>query len=146
MFIIRIFLALLAHSPLVAFAAPHAIPQADGTDSAPPKANKLYSGAWSSFPTMDKWISFDNMVSAYTKTNLASLPRRDLPSFPLMSSWDQQLILSENSSTQICSPCLQPEAPSRMVSKTRYGSKPTWASSSLANRPVCIGLFTNGFR
>lgn len=137
MVVIRIILALLAYSPLVAFAAPHAMPQADGTDSAPPKANKLYSGAWSSFPTMEKWISFDNMVSACTKSNLVSLPRRDRPSFPLISSWDQQLNLSENSSTPICSPCLQLEAPSRMVSKTSLrplaylGNLITGKSSSL---------------
>lgn len=78
MFVIQIILALLACAPLVTLAAPHAMPQADGTNFAFtkdltnefPAASKLYSGPWSNFPKMSKWTSFDNMVSASRQTIL----------------------------------------------------------------------------
>lgn len=80
MFIIHIILAVLAYCPTVALAAPTASPTAEGVQFTPPKnlaseitpAKKLYTGPWSSFPAMSKWIAFDAMVGSFRHTNPSS--------------------------------------------------------------------------
>ncbi|KAI7784909.1 hypothetical protein LA080_008940 [Diaporthe eres] len=80
MFIIHTILAILAYSPIVALAAPTASSKADGVQFALPKnladdvppAKKLYSGPWSSFPAMNKWIGFDAMFNANTPSMFAA--------------------------------------------------------------------------
>ncbi|KAG6359252.1 hypothetical protein INS49_012773 [Diaporthe citri] len=80
MFVMHIILAVLAYCPIVALAAPTASAKAEGVQFAPPKnladeippAKKLYSGPWSSFPAMNKWIAFDTMFNANTPSMFAS--------------------------------------------------------------------------
>lgn len=77
MILIHIILAFLAYSPLVALAAAHAVPAADGSNFAPPKglannappAKKLYTGPWSSFPAINMWTGFDTTVSSFNHAN-----------------------------------------------------------------------------
>lgn len=88
MLFLKIVLAFMAYSPLVALAAPHvflgagdsnfAIPRSP-TNNSPP-ASKLYTGPWSSFPVMASWIGFDAMVSFFrykTSSRPSSLPSLD---------------------------------------------------------------------
>lgn len=80
MFVIHFILAVLAYCPIVALAAPTASPKAEGLQFTPPKnltnkiapAKKLYTGPWSSFPAMTKWIAFDAMVGFFRHTNTSS--------------------------------------------------------------------------
>lgn len=75
MLFIQIILAILACNPLVALAAPEALPKALGSHFTPEKpltkfatVNKLYIGPWSNFPVMSKWAVFDGMVSSFKQT------------------------------------------------------------------------------
>lgn len=80
MFIIHIILAVLAYCPIIALAAPTASPTAEGIQFTPPKnlaseitpAKKLYTGPWSSFPAVSKWIAFDTMVGSFRQTHPSS--------------------------------------------------------------------------
>lgn len=99
MILIQIILAFLAYSPLVALVAAHAVPAADGSNFASPKgltnsvppAKKLYTGPWSSFPTMNMWTGFDATVSSFKHAHPSppsSFPvsMRILPKLP-QESW-----------------------------------------------------------
>lgn len=84
MLFLKIVLAFMAYSPLVALAAPHVLLGADDSNFAIPKsltnnsppASKLYTGPWSSFPVMASWVGFDAMVSFFT-SRPSSLPSLD---------------------------------------------------------------------
>ncbi|KKY39524.1 hypothetical protein UCDDA912_g00413 [Diaporthe ampelina] len=79
MFFIRIILAVLAYSPMVALAAPHALAKAYVGSFTSPKSltdlapvGKLYSGIWSNFPVMKTWVGFDDMFNANRQAMLGS--------------------------------------------------------------------------
>lgn len=70
MLFIQTILTFVACIPLIALAAPLASQEAEGsklatlesiTNNSPP-ASSSYSGPWSSFPAMNKWIGFEDMV------------------------------------------------------------------------------------
>lgn len=85
MLFLKIVLAFMAYSPLVALAAPHLLGAGDSNFTIPksltnnsPPASKLYTGPWSSFPAMATWVGFDAMVS-FIRYKTPSLPS-SLPS------------------------------------------------------------------
>lgn len=100
MFVIHIILAILAYSPIAALAAPTAAPGAEGVQFAPTKnladdihpVKKLYSGPWSSFPAMTKWIGFDAMVGSFKIPTLLHTARspiwaKSLPHVHWRAGW-----------------------------------------------------------
>lgn len=88
MLFLKIVLAFMAYTPLVALAAPLVLLEAGDSNFTMPKSqtnnspptSKLYTGPWSSFPAMSTWVVFDTMVSLfrYTTPSLpSSLPSLD---------------------------------------------------------------------
>ena len=93
MFFIRIILAVLAYSPMVALAAPHALAKAYVGSFTSPKSltdlapvGKLYSGIWSNFPVMKTWVGFDDMVSSFGHRKPPSPSRTSM--FPWRFGWN----------------------------------------------------------
>ncbi|KAK2615742.1 hypothetical protein N8I77_002474 [Diaporthe amygdali] len=70
--------AVLACNLSSAFAAPSALAQANGRQSALPftsdarPASNFYSGPWSSFPAMNTWVGFDSMFNSNKPSMLAA--------------------------------------------------------------------------
>lgn len=95
MLFIQTILTFVACIPLVALAAPLVSQEAEGsklatpesmTNNSPP-ASSSYSGPWSSFPAMNKWIGFEDMVRFPKHLSTQNLP------CPLHSPWWMRSLL-----------------------------------------------------
>lgn len=101
MLFLKIVLAFMAYSPLVALAAPHVLPGAGDsnftistsqTNDWPP-ASKLYTGPWTSFPAMADWVDFDAMVSSFRYKTLLRPARSRLWMGPFTIAQEIRLAL-----------------------------------------------------